>query len=66
MKLNIPHDGVFWLIIKSQPYAYMLPFTDAFDNDERETKEIEVIIPEKKEKIADNKDMQQETVRDKL
>ena len=44
----------------------MLPFTDAFDNDERETKEIEVIIPEKKEKIADNKDMQQETFRDKL
>ena len=41
----------------------MLPFTeeakDAFDNDEREFKEIEGIAPEIKEKIADTKDMQQ-------
>ena len=66
MKLNIPHDGVFWLKIKSHPYVYMLPFTDAFDNDERESKEIEGTIPERKEKIADNKDMQQETITNKL
>merc|ERR550534_679009 len=32
---------------------------DAFDNDEREIKEIEGISPEIKEKIADTKDMQQ-------
>jgi hypothetical protein len=47
----------------------MLPFTeatkakDAFYNAEREIKEIEGIIPEIKEKIADTKDMQQETIK---
>jgi len=36
---------------------------DAFYNAEREIKEIEGIIPEIKEKIADTKDMQQETIK---
>lgn len=36
---------------------------DAFYNSEREIKEIEGIIPEIKEKIADTKDMQQETIK---
>ena len=50
-------------------YNLNLPFTeatkakDAFYNAEREIKEIEGIIPEIKEKIADTKDMQQETIK---
>merc|ERR1739838_255207 len=36
---------------------------DAFYNAEREVKEIEGIIPEIKEKIADTKDMQEETIK---
>ena len=55
--------------MKSQPYVYMLPFTDSnkakdvFNNNEREIKEIEGINPKIKEKIADKKDMQQETIK---
>ena len=65
MKLDIPHDwGSF-----DGKYNLNLPFTeatkakDAFYNAEREIKEIEGIIPEIKEKIADTKDMQQETIK---
>ncbi len=36
---------------------------DAFYTREREIKEIEGLIPEIREKIADTKDMQQETVK---
>ena len=36
---------------------------DAFYTREREIKEIEGIIPEIKEKIADTKDMQEETIK---
>ena len=65
MKLDIPYD---WRSFDGKKNLN-LPFTeatkakDAFYNAEREIKEIEGIIPEIKEKIADTKDMQQETIK---